>query len=123
MTNFITDVYVDRHTFETLRFSPSARQIHGVDADAVDIESIVAPEDAQRPRLQHVHVVHPGELDSPDLADAADRAGRMGHDHSHGRAVFQFHVTAAGRNNRLRSFRAKCRISSKAMHASRKETR
>lgn len=103
---------VDRHSFETLRFSPSARQIHGVDADTVDVESIVAPEEAQGPGLQHVHIIHPGEFDSPDLADAADRAARMGHDHSHSRAVFQFHVTAAGRNNRLRSFCAKRRVSS-----------
>jgi len=84
-------------------FSPSARKVHGVHFDAVNVQPIVAPEEAQGPRLQHVHVVDPGELDPPDLADVADGTGRMGHDHPHGRSVLQFHVTAAGQTATLKN--------------------
>lgn len=83
------------------RSLPSARKVHGVHFDAVNVQAIVAPEEAQGPRLQHVHVVDPGQLDSLDLADVADGTGRMGHDHPRRGPVLQFHVTAAGGKERL----------------------
>lgn len=73
------------------RILPSARDLHHVDDDVVDVEPIVAPEEAERARLQHVHVVGPGQLDPADLADVA---ARVGYHHPRGRAVLQLHVAA-----------------------------
>lgn len=74
--------------------SPPSRQFHNVDHDAVDVQPVVAPEEAQRPGLQHVHVVGPTQLDPANFAHFPVGATRMGYHHSRGRAVLQLHVTA-----------------------------